>query len=84
MLALLQSGDFAALGERDLNALEAPAVRMLPAIAKAKRQLLSHGALHALMSGSGSAVYGVFAGEKEARQAACNLEGALLAKTTSD
>ncbi len=83
VLALLQSGDFAALGKMDLNALEAPAVRMLPAIAKAKRQLLSLGALHALMSGSGSAVYGVFAGEREARQAASGLEGALLARTTA-
>ena len=82
VLALLQSGDFAALGKMDLNALEAPAVRMLPAIAKAKRQLLSLGALHALMSGSGSAVYGVFAGEREARQAASGLEGALLSHTT--
>lgn len=81
-LSLLQSGSFEALRETELNALEAPATRMLPQIAEVKRQMLALGALHCLMSGSGSAVYGVFPGENEAREAARGLEGALLARTT--
>ena len=81
-LSLLLSGSFEALKETELNALEAPAIRMLPQIAEVKRQLLAFGALHCLMSGSGSAVYGVFPGENEAREAARGLEGAIVARTT--
>lgn len=42
------------------NALEATAERMMPQIVAAKRALYDQGALFAQMSGSGSAVFGVF------------------------
>lgn len=41
-----------------------------PTIAKIKRALFDNGAIYALMSGSGSSVYGLFDDEKSAKQAA--------------
>lgn len=42
------------------NDLEAPVLAAFPEIAEVKRRLLSLGARHALMSGSGATVFGVF------------------------
>ena len=55
----------AAKGIRELplvarNDLEAPVLAAHPEIAEVKRRLLSLGAKHALMSGSGATVFGVF------------------------
>jgi 4-diphosphocytidyl-2-C-methyl-D-erythritol kinase len=57
----------AALIENDLS----PAAEQLcPPIASLRARLLAEGALAAAMSGSGSAVFGLFAGEDAARSAA--------------
>ncbi len=53
-----------------VNDLEAPVARRHPEIAAARRTLESAGAEAALMTGSGSAVFGLFAGEAPARRAA--------------
>ena len=52
------------------NDLEAPVTRRHPEIGAAKRALESAGADAALMTGSGSAVFGLFQGEAAARRAA--------------
>ena len=55
------------------NDLENVAFRLFPVLADLKRVLLDHGALGSLMSGSGSTVFGIFEGEKEALKAAESL-----------
>jgi 4-diphosphocytidyl-2-C-methyl-D-erythritol kinase len=53
-----------------LNDLEGPVARRHPEIGAARRALESAGARAAAMTGSGSAVFGLFAGEAPARRAA--------------
>jgi 4-diphosphocytidyl-2-C-methyl-D-erythritol kinase len=60
-------------GERG-NDLEGPVGRRHPAIPRLVRALVRHGASHAAMSGSGSAVFGLYAGERDARSAAAALD----------
>ena len=55
------------------NDLEIPALDRYGEIAAIKETLIGAGACGALMCGSGSAVFGLFAGEDEARQAADRL-----------
>jgi len=50
------------------NDFEKPVFAQHPIIEKIKNQLYQHGALFALMSGSGSAVYGIFEKEVELRE----------------
>jgi 4-diphosphocytidyl-2-C-methyl-D-erythritol kinase len=53
-----------------LNDLEAPVVRRRPEVGAARRALESAGAEAAAMTGSGSAVFGLFSGDAAARRAA--------------
>src|SRR5262249_8063406 len=62
--------DDAALRARLRNDLEAPAVRLCPAIARLRGQLHRAGARAVGMSGSGATVYGVFADRAAAARAA--------------
>jgi 4-diphosphocytidyl-2-C-methyl-D-erythritol kinase len=58
-----------------VNDLEAVTERAFPVINEIKRLLLAHGAAGAMMSGSGSTVFGLFADTeraKSARTALCN------------
>lgn len=67
----------AKLGQNDLpgaasfmeNALEGPAVALVPEIGEIKATLLKKGALAACMTGSGSAVFGLFETEERAQAA---------------
>ena len=67
----------AKLGQNDLpgaaaymeNALEAPAIGLVPEIGEIKAALLQRGALAACMTGSGSAVFGLFENEAQAQAA---------------
>lgn len=61
------------------NDLELPAITQRPEIAQLKQQLLSLGADAAMMTGSGSAVFGIFQNKALARRAAQELK-----KTCSD
>lgn len=65
----LLSCDLHALGGAMDNALEAVSVQARPALKNAAELLEAHGALRAMMTGSGSVVYGAFAGRQEAEAA---------------
>jgi 4-diphosphocytidyl-2-C-methyl-D-erythritol kinase len=60
----------APLWESLVNDLEAVAIRIYPPIRELKQQLVELGALGALMTGSGSAVFGVWERQEEASAAA--------------
>ncbi len=68
-LAAIAKNELSALGKLLYNALEEPAVALVPEIGRLKQSLLEAGALGASMTGSGSAVFGLFA-EKDAAQQA--------------
>ncbi|KLU62061.1 4-diphosphocytidyl-2-C-methyl-D-erythritol kinase [Peptococcaceae bacterium CEB3] len=55
------------------NALEPAAIELVPAIAEIKAKLLRAGCLGALMSGSGSAVFGLAESDSRAQEIAKNL-----------
>ncbi|MGB9791476.1 MAG: 4-(cytidine 5'-diphospho)-2-C-methyl-D-erythritol kinase [Thermacetogeniaceae bacterium] len=88
LLAALERGDeegvLAALG----NDLERVTARLCPAVGMLKERLVELGALKAVMTGSGPAVYGVFPGEREARLAAERLRSdcpaVFVCKTVSE
>ena len=68
-----QAGDVDALIRCMGNVLEGPAMVKRPQIAQALGELTALGALHARMSGSGSAVFGLFDSQERAAQAALQL-----------
>jgi 4-diphosphocytidyl-2-C-methyl-D-erythritol kinase len=55
------------------NDLEAPVVRRHPQLAEVRERLADAGAAAAAMTGSGSTMFGLFAGEAQARQACAAL-----------
>jgi 4-diphosphocytidyl-2-C-methyl-D-erythritol kinase len=67
---------FERLSERMLNDFEGVVFRRYPTLKEIKRRILAHGARCALLSGSGSAVFGVFDSFQEASRAS----GALAAQ----
>jgi 4-diphosphocytidyl-2-C-methyl-D-erythritol kinase len=68
--AALLAGDLCALGRAMNNVLEGVSVQARPAIGEAARMLEEAGAVRGMMTGSGSVVYGVFATEESAENAA--------------
>ncbi len=66
----LKQGDLDKVCAGMFNAMEAPVSWRYPEIGRMKRTLLENGAMTAMMTGSGSAVFGVFREETAARQAA--------------
>ncbi len=67
--AALARGDLAALKRRMGNVLQPVAAALRPEIGEALNRLDALGAVHAQMTGSGSAVYGIFPVAKAARVA---------------
>lgn len=65
----LENGDLPALGHAMGNALQPTSETMRPEIPMAVKALSAHGAVRAMMTGSGSAVYGVFPDAMRARDA---------------
>ena len=61
--------DYGELARLLVNDLEGVTMRRYPRIAHLKERLLQEGATGALMSGSGSSVFGIFATEKRAKKA---------------
>ncbi len=68
--AALVKGDVAALGPLLQNAMQPAAEELLPQIGTLCARMKEYGALGGAMTGAGSAVFGLFASEKEARAAA--------------
>lgn len=64
----LMQGDYSALGHFCRNQLQQAAAAMMPEIQDAIGALKDHGALFARLSGSGSAVFGLFPNEKTAKE----------------
>ena len=67
-------GQLAALVENDLGS---PAEELCPPIASLRARFLAHGAVAASVSGSGSAVFGLFASEESAQAASEQLTGSV-------
>lgn len=70
LLAAVETGDLQALCRRMYNVFEEIDDRRLRTVAEIKGKLLDHRALSAMMTGTGSAVFGVFDNQKDA-EAAC-------------
>ena len=68
-----EEGTSFSLSEPMLNDFEEVVFHRFPAIADIKARLFACGARHALMSGSGSAVFGIFSSSAIARQVAADL-----------
>ena len=81
LYACLSSGDFRAADKLSGNALERAAIRLLPAVADTMERMRACGSLYTRMSGSGSAVFGVFETVDKAREAAQMIEGATATET---
>ena len=77
----LTAGDFRAADEISGNALERAAIRLLPAVADTMERMRACGSLYTRMSGSGSAVFGVFETADKAREAAQKIECATATET---
>ena len=67
----LKRRDVRSVAKCMFNVMEAVTAADNPIIGRIKKKLISRGALGAVMSGSGSAVFGLFADYKTAKSAAC-------------
>lgn len=70
LLAALAEGDLGGVCRGLYNGLEAPVAGQYPQIERLRGRLLELGAVGARMTGSGSAVYGIFDGTEQADKAA--------------
>ena len=68
LVALLQKGDLNAAAGELYNSLEAPALAKYPLLALFQEFLRTHGAMAALMSGSGSTTFGLVNGQAAAER----------------
>ena len=73
MLSALESGNLKEISMRMFNVFEEVEDRRMRSETEIKHVLLDHGALGAVMTGTGSAVFGVFSDEVAAEACAENL-----------
>lgn len=78
---VLLAGDYALAERLSFNALEAPAIRLLPEIGEWINRFRELGACYVRMTGSGSTVFGVFDSLETARAIASQIPGAIVAET---
>jgi 4-diphosphocytidyl-2-C-methyl-D-erythritol kinase len=78
VVAALRSGDLSALARATGNDLEPVTAEFVPEMAVCKRELLRAGVLGAAMTGTGTAVYGIFGSLREARTAERELRADLV------
>lgn len=79
-IADLENQDLHALAAHMGNVLEHVTVPMHPEITRIKELMTDHGAIGAMMSGSGPTVFGIFAEEGQAYEAKERLRGSNLAR----
>lgn len=70
MIEALKQGNLQGITDRMENVLETVTVKQFPVIAQIKDFMKEHGAVNALMSGSGPTVFGIYKEEKAAKEAA--------------
>ena len=75
LVEAIDRGQLRQLCRRMYNVFEDVPDRRMRTVAEIKGRLLDHGALGAMMTGTGSAVFGVFEKEETARDAAAALRG---------
>ncbi len=69
MLDAINAGDKIKIASKLYNALELEAQKAVPEIAQYRQRLIEAGALGAMMTGSGSAVFGIFESREKAEEA---------------
>lgn len=74
LLRALEAGELSQVCRRMYNVFEDVDDRRMRTVAAIKNALLDHGALGAVMTGTGSAVFGVFSGREGAENAALALK----------
>jgi len=71
---MISNGDFIKPEDCLMNDLESAAFAICPELEEIKQELLDVGALGALMSGSGSTVFGIFSSEEHLSSALSRIE----------
>ncbi|MBS6196443.1 MAG: 4-(cytidine 5'-diphospho)-2-C-methyl-D-erythritol kinase [Clostridiales bacterium] len=82
MLQALQKGDLYGITDRMGNVLESVTIPAYPVIEEIKDHMKAHGALNAMMSGSGPTVFGIFDDKEKAEFACGKLKSSMLTKQT--
>ena len=81
MIKDIECGNLLAMTEKMGNVFEPGIIGKYPAIVEIKELMEAHGALKAMMSGSGPTVFGIFDDRKKMEAAAAALRESRLAKT---
>lgn len=81
VIAAIEKGDLYAMAPKLGNVFEPGIKQAYPVIGEIEKVMEAHGALKALMSGSGPTVFGIFDDSEKIRQAAAALRESHLAKT---
>ena len=80
MVQALQEGDLYGITDRMQNVLEDVTIPAYPVIETIKDHMKAHGAVNAMMSGSGPTVFGIFDDKEKAEYACEKLKESMLAK----
>ena len=75
MIKVLEKGNTEKIAELLYNVMEEAAIEEHPIISEIKESLIKKGAINAIMTGSGSAVFGIFKTTEEADKCAKDLSG---------
>lgn len=75
MINVLEKGNTEKIAELLYNVMEEAAIEEHPIISEIKESLIKKGAINAIMTGSGSAVFGIFKTTEEADKCAKDLSG---------
>lgn len=82
MIQALQDGDLYGITDRMENVLESVTIPAYPVIETIKDHMKVHGAVNAMMSGSGPTVFGIFDDKEKAEYACEKLRESMLTKQT--
>jgi len=80
IVTALADGDLYGVTDRMANVLETVTIPEHPVIDEIKKQMMTSGAVNALMSGSGPTVFGIFDDEEKAKKACEDMKASGLAR----
>lgn len=80
MIEAIRTGSLSGVTARMANVLEDVTIGDYPVISTIKQHMIEHGALNAMMSGSGPTVFGIFDDRRKAEQAYSELKSTNLVK----